>query len=56
MQASIKISRTTKTVKSMKATHKNKEDNGYRSEREKKHDRSNNKHKRNHELHSTITD
>ncbi|CAH9013876.1 hypothetical protein VP501E541_P0134 [Vibrio phage 501E54-1] len=52
MQASIKMSRTTKTFKT---TRKAEEDNGYRSEREKKHDRSNNKFKRNHELHSTIT-
>ncbi len=54
MQASIKMSRTTKIAKSMKATHKDKEDNGYRSEREKEHDRSNNKHKRNHDLHSVV--
>ena len=52
MQVSIQTTRTTKTIKSMEATNKNKDDNGYRSEREKKHDRSNNKFKRNHELHS----
>ncbi|CAH9013844.1 hypothetical protein VP424E501_P0137 [Vibrio phage 424E50-1] len=51
MQASIKMTRTVKTNKSNR---KPKEDNGYRSEREKEHDRSNNSFKRNHELHSVV--